>query len=164
LRISLALLLIPFALSCCGYSTTSRTAKGIKTIAVPFFENQTSEPALEINITERIIENLVDDNTLKVVDEEAADAVLDGVILTFANMPFSFNQELDAEEYVVVVTTELTLFNRKLNEPIWENKHIRGDGTYFLDATEGGMSYEDALEEAVKEITEQILNLTVKDW
>jgi hypothetical protein len=158
------MLLIPFALSCCGYSTTSRTAKGIKTIAVPFFENQTSEPSIERNITERIIENLVDDNTLRVVDEEGADAVLDGVILSFANMPFSFNQELDAEEYVVVITTELTLFNRKLNQPIWEKKRIRGDGTYFLDATQGMLTYEDAMEEAIKEITEQILNLTVKDW
>ena len=47
----------------CGYSTTSRTAKDIRTIYVPFFENKTSEPNLEISVTERVIQNLVTDNT-----------------------------------------------------------------------------------------------------
>ncbi|MBI4719735.1 MAG: LptE family protein, partial [Chitinivibrionia bacterium] len=148
----------------CAYSTTSRTAKGIESISVPFFVNQTTEPNLEINVTERIIENLVNDNTLDVVDEKRADAVLEGTILGFANTPFSFNRELNAEEYHVVITVELSLFNRKLNEPLWAKRTIRGDGSYFLDSTEEGFSYDDALEEAIKEITDQILNLTVQDW
>lgn len=157
-------LAIPLILSGCYYRTTSRTAKGIRSIAVPFFRNKTSEPNLEITVTERIIDNLVEDNTLKVVDEDRADSILEGAIVGFVNAPFSFNQELNAEEYHVVVTVQLSLFNRKLNEPIWEKKTIRGDGAYFLEGGEEGFTYENALEEAVKEITDQILNLTVQDW
>lgn len=158
------LLIIPLIVFGCAYSTTSRTAKGIESVAVPFFANQTTEPNLEISVTERIIENLVEDNTLSVVDEKRADAVLEGVILNFSNVPFSFNRDLNAEEYRVVITVELSLFNRKLNEPIWAKRTIRGDGSYFLDVTEEGFRYDDALEEAIKEITDQILNLTVQDW
>jgi outer membrane lipopolysaccharide assembly protein LptE/RlpB len=149
----------------CGYyGTSSRTAKGIKSVAVPFFENRTSEPNLEIIVTERVIDNLVADNTLSVEDESGADAVLEGVIVSFRNEPFSFNRELNAEEYHVVVSVEASLYNRSLNEPIWEKQTIKGDGSYFVDSTEEGRRYEDALAEAIKEITDRILNLTVQDW
>ena len=151
-------------LSGCGYSTTSRTAKDIKTIYVPFFENKTSEPNLEISVTERIIDNLVQDNTLKVVSENAADAVLDGEIVGFKNQPFSFNQDLNADEYHVVITVVVTLFNRRTNEPIWERKNFVGDGSYFLEQVESQRTFDDAVQESVREITERILNLTVQDW
>ena len=150
--------------SSCGYSTTSRTAKGIKTIAVPFFDNQTAEPNLELRVTEAIIDNLIRDNTLKVVDERDADAILDGTITHFQNVPFSFNAELNAQEYLVVINVNATLYNRRLNEPIWENKTIKGDGNYFLDVSTEGLSFDDAVNEALFEITEKILNLTVQDW
>jgi outer membrane lipopolysaccharide assembly protein LptE/RlpB len=153
------------AVSGCGYyGTSSRTAKGIKSVAVPFFVNRTAEPNLEITVTERVIDNLVTDNTLKVEDEDRADAVLEGTIVSFQNAPFSFNRELNAEEYHIVITVEATLFNRTLNEPIWEKQTIKGDGSYFLDSTEEGRRYEDALAQAIKEITDRILNLTVQDW
>ncbi|HEX6789783.1 MAG TPA: LptE family protein [Candidatus Krumholzibacteria bacterium] len=148
----------------CGYSTTSRTAKDIKSIYVPFFENKTPEPNLEISVTNRIIDNLVRDNTLKVVPENGADAVLDGEIVGFKNQPFSFNDQLNAEEYHVVVTVVCTLFNRRTNEPIWEKRNFVGDGSYFVEQVESGRTYEDAVEESVREITERILNLTVQDW
>ena len=148
----------------CAYSTSSRTAKGIKSVAVPFFDNNTAEPNLELRVTEEIINNLIADNTLRVVDERHADALLDGTIVEFRNIPFSFNQDLNAEEYHVIITVQVTLFNRRLNEPIWEQQNIRGDGSYFLDVPTPGLAFDDAVDEALFEITERILNLTVQDW
>ena len=100
----LYLVLACLAVAGCGYSTKSRTAKDIKSIAVPFFLNTTTEPNLEIRVTEQIIDNLLEDNTLRVLREEEADAILEGRIIRFENRPFSFNEDLDAEEYHVVVT------------------------------------------------------------
>lgn len=148
----------------CGYGTTSRTAKDIKSIYVPFFENKTAEPNLEISVTERIITNLVTDNTLKVVNENAADAVLEGEIVDFKNQPFSFNQDLNAEEYHVVIKVVVSLFNRRTNEPIWEKRSFVGDGSYFVEQVENGRTFDDAVAESIREITERILNLTVQDW
>ncbi len=157
-------MLLPIILVGCWYSTTSRTARGIKSISVPFFDNTTTEPSLEISVTEKIIQNLVDDNTLKVVDENEADAILEGDIIEFRNVPFSFNMDLDAEEYHIELRVRVSLFNRRLNEPIWEDKTIKGDGSYFLEVSEAGLTYDDALAEAIDEITDQILNMTVQDW
>jgi hypothetical protein len=150
----------------CGYySTSSRTAKDIKSIAVPFFENLTTQPNLEITVTERLIDNLVADNTLKVTDEDYADAVLSGEIVEFINVPFAFNNELNAEEYNVVIKVKVSLFNRRKNEPIWSDMVFSGDGTYFVEAVEEeGRTFDGAVEESVREITERILNLTVQDW
>ncbi len=148
----------------CGYSTTSRTAKDIKSIHVPFFENETAEPNLEISVTEQVIDNLVTDNTLKVVPEDGADAILDGRIVEFTNKPFSFNQDLNAEEYIIVIRVTATLFNRRTNEPIWQDKSFQGDGSYFIEQVENGRTFDDAVQESLREITERILNLTVQDW
>ncbi len=149
----------------CGYSTSSRTAKDIKSIYVPFFENLTAEPNLEISVTERVINLLVTDNTLKVVSEDAADAILDGRIIEFKNQPFSFNQDLNAEEYIVVVKVVVTLFNRRTNEPIWQDRSFQGDGSYFIEQVgEEGRTFDDAVDESLREITDRILNLTVQDW
>lgn len=148
----------------CGYSTTSRTAKDIKTIYVPFFENKTSEPNLELSVTNQIIQNLVTDNTLKVVPENSADAILEGQIVEFRNQPFSFNKELNAQEYHVMIRVVATLFNRRQNEPIWKDRAFEGDGSYFVEKVEGGHTFDDAVQESLHEITERILNLTVQDW
>jgi|SRR5712672_1661533 len=160
----IAVAAVALMLSGCGYSTNTRTAKDIKTIYVPFFENKTAEPNLEISVTERIISNLVADNTLKVVPENGADAVLDGEIVEFKNQPFSFNKDLNAEEYHVVVTVVCTLFNRRTNEPIWDKRNFVGDGSYFVEQVQGGRTFSDAVDESIKEITDRILNLTVQDW
>lgn len=149
--------------SSCGYSTSSRTAKGIKSVAVPFFENQTSEPALEITVTESVIQNLIEDNTLKVTGEDGADAILRGQIVDFQNRPFSFNADLNAEEYHVSIRVRATLISRQQGDAIWSDQTFSGVGTYFLDVAEGN-TFDDAVEEAIKEITELILNKTVQDW
>ena len=95
------LILLPLLAGCGYYSTKSKTAKDIKSIAVTFFQNNTAEPNLEIAFTELVINNLLRDNTLKVVAEDDADALLEGSIVAFRNVPFSFNADLNAEEYIV---------------------------------------------------------------
>lgn len=147
----------------CGYGTKTRTAKDIKSIYVPFFENKTSEPQLEITFTDGIIQSLVNDNTLKVVSESAADATLDGEITNFKDQPFSFNQSLDANEYHLVITVSCTLFNRRTNEPIWQHQTFVGTGSYFIEG-DNGRTRADAMDQAIQEIRDRILNLTVQDW
>jgi len=160
----LTLIVLLSLIGCGYYSTKPLTPKDIKSVAVPFVENRTSEPNLEIIVTEIIVNSLVEDNTLAVEDESQADAILEAVIVSFRNLPFSFNRELNAEEYHVTISVEATLFNRVLKKPIWDKKVIKGDGSYFLDSTEPGFTYEDALAESIEEITDRIINLTVQGW
>ena len=148
----------------CGYGTTSRTAKDIKSIYVPFFSNETTEPGLDITVTEQIINDLIDDNTLKVVDEDDADAVLEGRVIRFINKPFSFDNDLNAQEYRVIIHVRVSLLSRSGRDAIWENRTILGESSYFVEPIPGENTFEDARSQAVHIITERILGLTVQDW
>lgn len=160
-------LLIPIlALSCGVYRTTSRTAGNIKKIAVPYMSNSTSEPGIEIEITDSVIEGLITDNTLKVVDEADADAVLEGTVVTYRNDPFTFERgqdQIQAEQYRLTVVIRASLFDRSSNTYIWEDRRISAHGDYYLETT-GDQNYENALEEVYRDIVEAILSSTVQDW
>ena len=84
LSAGIGVLVLAGLLAGCGYyGTTSRTAKDIKSVYVPFFSNETTQPDLDIQVTESIIDDLVDDNTLSVTSEDQADAILQGRIVAF---------------------------------------------------------------------------------
>jgi len=149
---------------CSHYGTTSRTAKDIKSVYVPFFANDTSEPDLEITVTEGIINSLIADNTLRVVDEGNSDAILEGRIVQFENRPFTFDQNLNAQEYRLRIHVVVSLFNRRTGKPIWEKRRITGEAPYFLEPIQRENTFEMAKSQAISLITDRILNMTVQDW
>jgi hypothetical protein len=151
---------------CTYYRTTSRTAGDIARIAVPYFSNKTSEPDVELEITDRIVEGIVKDNTLKVVDDTEADAVLEGTVKKFRNTPFTFERgetQIQAEQYRLLIEIEVSLFNPSENSYIYEKKIIRAHGDYYLE-TNVDQNYENALEEVYRDLVEGILAATVQDW
>ena len=154
--------------SCGYYGTSSRTAGDIKKIAVPYLQNETPEPEIEIEITQQIIDGLIKDNTLKVVPEEEADAVLEGSIVDYRNVPFTFNKstsgaEIQADQYRLVIGLNVALFNKKENAYLWKDKKISAHGDYYLE-TSSEQNYEKAIEEVYRDIVEGILGATVQDW
>jgi len=153
-------MLIP---ACGHYSSSGRTAGDIKRIAVPYLANRTPEPEIEIEITQNVVNGLVKDNTLKVVPEAEADAVLEGAIVDYRNLPFTFNQELQADQYRLVVGLVVSLFNPKDNTYIWKEKRIEAHSDYYLETTTE-RTYDKALEEVYKDIVTGILNATVQEW
>jgi hypothetical protein len=167
MAIRAATFLIPFSIvfifSCGYYSTSNRTAGNIKKIAVPYLKNETAEPEIEIEIAQRIIDGLITDNTLKVVSEEEADAVLEGSVIDYQNVPFTFSMEMQAEQYRLVIDLRVSLFNKKENSYIWENKKISAHGDYYLE-TSSEQNYDKALEKVYGEIVDGILGATVQEW
>ena len=152
--------------SCAYYGTTSRTAGDIARISVPYFMNKTSEPDVEIEITDQIILGIAKDNTLKVVDESDADAILEGAVTKFRNTPFTFEQgdsQIQAEQYRLMIEIKVSLFSPSENAYIYEDKLIRAKGDYYLETTLD-QNYENAIEEVYQDLVEGILAATVQDW
>jgi hypothetical protein len=161
-----ASLICAAALSCSYYGTTSRTAGDIARITVPYFDNRTSEPSVEIEITDKIIEGIKKDNTLRVVDAADADASLEGVVTRYRNTPFTFEEgetQIQAEQYRLMIEIKVSLFNPSQNEYIYEDKVIRAHGDYYLETT-GDQNYENALINVYQDLVEGILAATVQDW
>ncbi len=155
-----------FFVSCGVYRTSSRTAGDIKKIAVPYLANETSEPDIEIEITQKIIDGIINDNTLKVVGDDDADGILEATIQEYRNVPFTFSEsgtDIQAEQYRLTIRLKAGLFDKNKNSYIWENKTIVSHGDYYLE-TSSEQTYEKALEDVYREIVESILSSTVKDW
>ncbi len=153
-------------ISCTYYGTTSRTAGDIARISVPYFTNKTSEPDVEIEITDQIILGIAKDNTLKVVDETESDATLEGSVIKFRNTPFTFEQsdtQVQAEQYRLMIEIKVSLFSPSQNAYIYEEKLIRAHGDYYLETT-ADQNYENALAEVYQDLVEGILAATVQDW
>jgi hypothetical protein len=164
-RISIVISFMLAVLPSCGiYSTKGRTAGDIKKIAVPNLANETAEPDIEIKITENLRNGIIRDNTLQVVPEEEADAVLEGTIVEYRNTPFTFNTaDLQAEQYRLVIGLVASLFNPKDNTYIWKDRRIDAHSDYYLE-TSTERDYDKALEEVYKDLVEGILNATVQEW
>jgi len=109
-RLSAYLIVIPLiaALSGCGIYTFSESAVGgAKTIAVPGFENQTSEFDLEVLLSDKLTQALVTDNTLKVVPQSQGDLVVTGAITRYENLPSTYDESMNVTEYKSVITLDI---------------------------------------------------------
>jgi hypothetical protein len=147
----------------CGYSTTpGRVRPGLETVAVPYFENRSEEPEVEVGLTEAVINGLIADRTLKVVEEGEADALVLGTIKSYAFREAFFGSDRQAEEYKIMIAVEVSLVDRGTNDVIAGPQVIRGEGAYLI--SEGAAGEAAARTTAAKQIVDGILNLVIEEW
>ena len=164
LRPFLGLLLL-LALGGCGvYSASSgRVDDSIRQVTVPYLENLTAEPNIEVELTEDIIEALQDDNTLRVVQAQDAATELTGKVVRYNLREAFTTSELQVDEYQVQIMVELTMRVIGTGETLFEKKRITGTGNFAVEE-EGGSDEEDARAYAAAEIVREVLASVVEDW
>lgn len=165
------------ALVGCGYTTGALLPASIKTIYVKTFVNkiditaelsETSEyktysHLLEVDITKEIIDRFIYDGNLRVVEEGDADLVLRGELIDYSRQPLRYDPDDEVEEYRLVLTTNLTLYNAQKEEIMWEEKGFVGDASYF---TTGSLatSEDTALTKAIEDLARRIVERTIEWW
>lgn len=154
-------LLIPLFIVKCGYYSFSGSGlKGIKSVAVPLFENQTQEYGIRESLTQKVVDAYVQDNTLKVVNEKIADAILSATITRYLRQAHTFDEDEDVKEYKARIFVRVTLEDTKKKKIIWEEENLEGWAIYSAaDETE-----DDGKERALQKLAEDIVNRTVKGW
>jgi outer membrane lipopolysaccharide assembly protein LptE/RlpB len=153
------------ALGGCGiYATSSgRVRDAIRRVAVPYLDNLSAEPGIEIELTEQIIAKLQEDNTLKVVQEKDADSILTGKIVQYRLKEAFATPERRVNEYQVQIVLELDFSVKASGEKIFSKKRFRGTGNYILDDP-AGSNETTARQAAVDEIVRDVLASVVEDW
>jgi len=146
-------------LSCGPYSFTGAGLPGVKTIAIPLFENQTEEYGIREELTNKLVLAFVQDNTLKVANERIADAVLKGTILKYQKEAYTFDENENVKEYISRIYVKITVEDKKHSKNIWEEDNLQGWATFPADSSETyGKS------QAIDKLTADIVNRTVKGW
>lgn len=168
-RIRAALLIgASLGVASCAYTTsTALLPAHLKTIAIPVFENGTTEYTLEQEITKAVIDRFVADNHLKVVDERSANAVLRGKVTTYRNTVFGFTGGTQqAQEYRVTIGVAVTFKDQVKNRELWTEPEMVKTANYFVLPGPGRTPQTelDGRKEAITKIADEILSRAVEGW
>jgi len=148
-----------FFCGCGVYTFNPKGKSDINSIAVERFENNTAEYTLADRMTDLIIDAFISDGNLKVVSADKADAVLTGLLTSYARKPYTYDQNDQVQEYQVIMNFEIILKNPNDLSEIWKEQ-MNQTGIYdVIEETE-----EEAQDNAVNLLVESIINKTTKSW
>ena len=159
--------ILPFILlftGCLNYSFTGSLPSHVNRIAVPLFENNTSFSGVNQELTNKVVDQFINDNTLEVTSESKADIILSGTIGSIIQRPAilsSGEQAETVEAYQMVVNVKVKCEDINTNKILWERTISQfGDmsGTGSVD------EQDEAINEALNKITQDILNNTLGYW
>jgi outer membrane lipopolysaccharide assembly protein LptE/RlpB len=128
LSAGLALLLL---LSSCGYhfsGTGAIVPTGVRNIAIPVFFNETSEPYLDADVTQAVVEEFMTDGRMQVVSLEEAELALRGRIYKYEITPLSynvFNGQTFVQQYRVHLIVEAWLEDLRSKKVLWRERGIQ---------------------------------------
>lgn len=139
----------------CGYVAGYRMPPGVETLAVPMFDNRTFplRREVEYDLTGAVRRELQLQTDARIVSSEAADAILEGTILSFDENVVVEGPLDSVQESSLSVQVRIRLLDRRSSRVLFE--HIVSDqATYsVLD----GETLEDARTEAIDEVAERIV-------
>lgn len=155
------LLIAALIVSGCTYSFRGQTAGAIKAIAIPTFENESTEFGIAERVTEVLIRGFQRDGTLRVTTADQADAILRGRILRVEDMPYTAQADRTVEEYRFAMSCAIELVNGQTEEVLWTQTYP----AWAVYQYTGALEHRDrAIEEAVGKLQQDILNRIVGNW
>jgi len=110
----------------CGYQMVGKETHvppGLNSIAIPTFKNQTFEPGIEVQFTQGFLREFIQDRRVKVVGQNEADSILEGVIKSFNIYSVSYDRSGLVLEYQTDVVLDLTL-KKRTGEIVWTEKGL----------------------------------------
>ena len=151
---------------CLKYSLTGTSIpEGINTIFIPFFPDQSNSGIgnLSDRLTDALLQRFVNESKLQLANnEDIADAVINGRIISYSNRPFSIGGNEQANQNQVQITVSASFQYKTDNIPLW-NKSFNGSFTFdpSEDPVEGE---ENAADDALEQIANNMFNDAVSSW
>ncbi len=149
-----------FILLSCGPYSFNPGGGGAKTIAVPLFENQTTQFGVREALTDSVSARFLRDNTLKITSTAGAELLLSGAIIRYERSAHTFDAGQQVKQYVVNIWADVSVSSQKDKKIVWEEKELLGFGIYDAAAE----TEEEGKSRAVSKLAEDIVNRTVRGW
>ncbi len=149
---------------CCAYSFTGASVpKHIKTIAIPAAQDRSGsgEPGLGELLTNKLIQDFINDNTLQIANKSNANSVLDCTITSLSDAPSVISAGENVTTRRITVTVHAVYRDLVKRKTIFD-KDFSNSSDYN---PEGGISVRrTAIEDAINKISDDILLDTVSGW
>ncbi len=147
--------------ACGPYSFSGTSSPHIKSVAIPIFQDQTSEFGIKEKLTDVLIQEFTKDNTLRVTDRRSADSLLEGTIIRVDDRAGAFTSDERVQDIKIFITVHVKYQDLQKRKVIWEEE-ITQWGTFNPD--EGPQSRDAGIAEAIAKISGEILNKSVSGW
>ncbi|NNE44786.1 MAG: LptE family protein [Gemmatimonadetes bacterium] len=152
----------------CGYGFSSSLLPGhIESVHLSVLENRTERADISTALADSLTEAFIDNHTLKVAGEKAADSVVEGAVLEYKRLPFTVDENEQVLEYRIDIVLEVRYVDIRKNKVIWEEPRLSEWDTYVFAPSVGGQeaeSEEIGIGRVLAKLTEDILNRTVEGW
>ena len=168
-KLSLNLLvLLTLLLNGCGYhliGTGSTLPEHLKTIFLPVFTNNSSQPEIHRELTSAIINAFITDGRVKVVRKGQADMVMKGNLSHYELKTVSFESNNFATGYIVVLGVDIEVIDQVKNEPyLKQNLRTEWNYTASADIVDTESARLAALEEAYRVLGNRLVSLLVNQF
>ena len=154
-------LLLLIASGCGFYSFSGALPAHIKTCAVPLFANETVEPGIVEEITDQVIQSIIQDGSMKVVGEFQADAVVQGTITDVVDEAEAYTESASAKLFRIRIYAHVTFFDRRQNRAMWDDPAMEGEAEYDPSNLS---AREEAIRQATQLLAKEIIDRTVAGW
>ena len=149
---------------CCTYSFTgSSVPEHLKTIAIPIAEDRSGSgiPNLSASLTQELINQFIDDNSLQVTDKTKANAILECTIVSFADAPSIVSAGESIDQRRVTITVQVVYKDMVKKVTVFD-KSFTNYGDYKPGEAEN--TRDQATTTAINYIAEDILLAVVSGW
>lgn len=150
--------------SCCAYSFTGASVpEHLKTIAIPIADDRSGsgEAGLRENLTQKLIQKFIDDNTLQVSERTSANAVLECSIISLSDAPAIVSAGENIASRRVTIGVKVIYRDLVKRTSIFEKTFSNYSDYPAGDPITGRQT---AIDAAIELISEDILLDTVSGW
>ncbi|CUS97087.1 LptE family protein [Candidatus Kryptobacter tengchongensis] len=149
----------------CRYSFTGASVPShLKTIAIPVFDDQSGygRATLREELTNKIVERFIQDNTLKVADKNTANSILEGVIVSVQDNPVVVGTGEKVMKSRITITVKVSFYDMVKRVRVWE-RTFSNWGEYELEGNIQA-NLQLGIQQAIEKLSEDILLATVANW
>ena len=154
--------------SACGYhlsGTQNTLPPHLKTVAIPVFDNTSSEPDIHRNMTNIIRQSFINDGRLKVVNKDKADLVMKGVLNSYTLKAVSFDVDDVALEYYVALGVDIKVNDMvKRKQFLKENFTTKWDFRTDANVINSEAARQVALNNAYKELGSRLVSIVIDQF
>ncbi len=125
------------AVTGCGYRFGAEgfgPSPEIRSIAIPTFTNLTYEAGIETIVTNAILGELIHDGRVKIVGEDAADAIMEGTVTSFATSSVAYDPMGMVLEYRTWITLDVVLKRNRRGEILWSERGLSESDVYRVSS------------------------------
>lgn len=164
-------------LSGCGYTSGTLLPADQRTIHIDNFENRINtaqvvsdrreyygyRPNLETDIRRAVVSRFIFDGNLQIVDKKEADLVLEGALTDYMQLPLRYDDDDNIEKLRIRIIMDLRLIDNRSGKTLWRESRFMGREDYTLVGINAQTKHQ-AVEQAVKDLSQRIVERTVEAW